>query len=123
MLPFGTYGNTDASTTRRPSTPCTRIVDGSTTDSSSAPMRHVQDVDPEYRMRTCVVIVKDVACFDVVGRISFGVVIVTLRAAERSIPLLKRGLHGHGLRARVLDVVLGVVLEVLADSRQVLHEG
>ena len=43
MLPFVTYGNTEASTTRRPSTPWTRIEVGSVTDMSSVPIRQVQD--------------------------------------------------------------------------------
>jgi len=43
MLPLVTKGNTDASTTRRPSTPCTRIVAGSTTDISSTPMAAVHE--------------------------------------------------------------------------------
>ena len=43
MFPLGTNGNTDASTTRSPSSPRTRIVSGSTTASSSVPIRHVQD--------------------------------------------------------------------------------
>src|ERR1700746_1966342 len=39
MFPFGTVGKTDASTTRRPSTPWTRIEPGSTT----LPIAHVHD--------------------------------------------------------------------------------
>ncbi len=43
MLPLVTYGMTLASTARRPSTPWTRIVSGSTTESPSTPIRAVQD--------------------------------------------------------------------------------
>ena len=43
MLPLVTYGKTDASTTRRPSVPCTFIVAGSTTDISSTPILAVHD--------------------------------------------------------------------------------
>src|SRR3954463_9135138 len=43
MLPFGTYGNTDASTTRSPSTPRTRIDVGSTTAVSAGPIFAVPD--------------------------------------------------------------------------------
>ena len=43
MLPFETEGMTDASTTRRPSTPWTRIDDGSTTASGPVPILQVQD--------------------------------------------------------------------------------
>src|SRR5919204_245571 len=39
MLPFVTYGIADASTTRRPSTPCTRIVVGSNAARSTRPDR------------------------------------------------------------------------------------
>ena len=45
-----------------------------------------------------------------------------LRADERPLPLLQRGLHRHRLRARVLDVDLEVVLQVLADARQVVDD-
>src|SRR6266536_2882663 len=45
MFPFVTYGKTDASTTRRPSSPCTRIVSGSTTDSSSVPIFAAHDAN------------------------------------------------------------------------------
>src|SRR5699024_9543677 len=45
-----------------------------------------------------------------------------LRADERPLPLLQCGLHRHGLRARVLDVDLEMVLEVLADARQVVDD-
>ncbi len=38
MLPFVITGITDASATRRPSSPCTFIVDGSTTDAASVPI-------------------------------------------------------------------------------------
>ena len=43
MLPLVTYGKTEASTTRSPSRPCTRIDAGSTTDRSSTPMAAVHD--------------------------------------------------------------------------------
>ena len=43
MLPLVTNGKTDASTTRRPSSPCTRIVVGSTTASASVPIFAVHD--------------------------------------------------------------------------------
>src|SRR5438552_3730526 len=43
MLPFVTYGIDEASTTRRPSVPCTRRLLGSSTDAASAPMRQVQE--------------------------------------------------------------------------------
>src|SRR3954462_15584035 len=43
MLPLVTYGNTEASTTRSPSTPCTRLDDGCTTDMSAVPIFAVPD--------------------------------------------------------------------------------
>ncbi len=43
MFPLVTYGITDASTTRSPSTPCTRMLPGSTTAISSVPILQVQD--------------------------------------------------------------------------------
>ena len=43
MLPFVTYGITDASTTARPSMPYTLIVFGSVTDIASAPIFAVHD--------------------------------------------------------------------------------
>ena len=43
MFPFGTYGKTEASTTRSPSVPWTRIESGSVTARSSVPIRHVHE--------------------------------------------------------------------------------
>ena len=43
MLAFVTNGKTDASTTRRPSMPCTRIDVGSTTAPSPTPILQVHD--------------------------------------------------------------------------------
>ena len=45
-----------------------------------------------------------------------------LRADERPLPLLQRRLHRHRLRARVLHVDLEMVLQVLADAGQVVHD-
>src|SRR5450759_3782436 len=43
MLPLVTYGITEASTTLSPSSPCTPMVNGSTTDIASTPIRREQD--------------------------------------------------------------------------------
>ena len=43
MLPLGMYGIAEASTTRRPSTPCTRMLAGSTTDSAVVPILQVHE--------------------------------------------------------------------------------
>lgn len=43
MLPLVTYGIAEASTTRRPSSPCTRMLVGSTTERGSVPIFAVQE--------------------------------------------------------------------------------
>src|SRR6516164_1518519 len=43
MLPLVTYGITEASTTRRPETPCTSRLAGSVTDSGPVPIAQVHD--------------------------------------------------------------------------------
>ena len=45
-----------------------------------------------------------------------------LRADERALPFLQGRLHRHRLRARVLDVDLEVVLQVLADALEVVDD-
>jgi len=40
----------------------------------------------------------------------------------RALPFLQRRLHGYGLRARVLDVDLKVILQVLADAGKIMDD-
>ncbi len=75
----------------------------------------------EHQVRVGDVVVRadEPARLEVVRRARAAAQEQPLRADERALPLLQRGLHRHGLRAQVLDVHLEVVLEVLADTGQI----
>src|ERR1700691_5984316 len=94
MLPLVTYGITEASTTRSPSRPCTRIVAGSTTDCSPVPIAAVGRARPAAQEEPP-------------------------GADHRRVAPLERRCHRDRQLRRVLHVDLEMILQVLADPRQV----
>jgi hypothetical protein len=77
-------------------------------------------VEHQIRVRHVVVATDEATGLEVVGGSRAPAQEQPLRADPRVAPLRQVRLHGHGLRAGVLDVHLEVVLQVLAHSRQVL---
>src|SRR5438094_400393 len=117
MLPFVMEGNTDASMTRRPSIPWTRKDPGSTTaiGSAASPIEQV-------RVRDVVVAPGEPASLEVVRRPRTPLEQEPLQTDPRPVPPAEVRRDRDGLGARVLDVDLQVILEVLADARHVLHD-
>ena len=85
--------------------------------------RERQEVEHEVRIGDVVVRAHEPARLEVVRRARAAAEEEPLRADQRPLPLLQRGLHRDRLRARVLHVHLEVVLQVLADAGQVVHDG
>ncbi len=83
-----------------------------------------QEMEHQVRVGDVVVAADEPAALEVVGRPRTRPQEQPLRPDERPSPSLRgRRLHRDRLQAAVLDVHLEVILQVLADSGQIGHDG
>ena len=84
--------------------------------------RERKEVEHEVRVRDVLVRADEAPGLEVIRRARPAAEEQPARADLRASPLLQRGLHRDRLRGGVLDVDLEMVLQVLANRRQVLHD-
>ena len=84
--------------------------------------RQREEVEHEIRVGDLVVRADEASRLEVIRRAGPAAQEEPARADLRPPPLLQRRLHRHRLRRCVLDVDLEVILEVLADGREIVDD-